>query len=168
MSGMYRSVAVDYLRSEGKGLAFALILFLMALAAPSFGGLVDHYMPASYWIEVRAVHVDDALAGEDPPMRVDMEIRRPFRGDAIAIVKRRGINGFSYFCGGAVFNDFRADDVLPEPLTLSLWIWSGQCDLPPGRYLVDTLWRIETRSGRVREVRSRSNVFDIHRIAPAF
>lgn len=159
---MYKSVAAGYLRSEGRGLVFVLILFVLALAAPSFGALLDRYRPVSHWLEVRDVHVDDALAGEDPPMHVDRSINMDFRGDYVAVVRREGEGGFSYHCAGAGVSDYHTDAVLPRPLALSWWISPARCDLGPGRYRVDTLWRIRTRGGPVRELRNRSNVFEIH------
>lgn len=159
---MYKSVVAGYLRSEGRGLVFVGILFLLVLAAPSLGGLIDRYVPTARWLEVRSVKVEDAMAGDDPIMHVDRAINTTFHGEYVAIIKRKGIAGFSYFCSGIGGSDYRPDAVLPDPLHLSWWVYPSRCDLPPGRYLVDTLWRIDTPSGVTREVRNRSNIFTIH------
>lgn len=158
---MYRATAAGYMRREGRGVAVALILFALALAAPSLGGFVDRFVPVSFWFEVRSVHVFDAPAGEDPRMAVDRTIHRPFTARYIAIVRRRGENGFSHFCSGSDTTDYQPDAAFPDPLTLSWWTWPKRCALPPGTYRLDTLWRIETQTGVVRDLRNRSNEFRI-------
>lgn len=158
---MYKRVAAEYIRAESRGLIFVGILFFLALAAPSLGTVIDPYLPTWFWLDVRSVHVADTVAGEDPIMTVDRTIRRDFRGDYTVIIKRKRPHGFVFYCAGSGSSDYNTDAALPDPLKLSWWLYPARCDLTAGSYRVDTLWRIDTKSGNVREVRKRSNVFEV-------
>lgn len=119
-------------------------------------------VPASHWLRVDRVQVIDAEAMTPPPMIVERQIRREFRATWIVTVMRRNALGFHVFCTARGENDYRPENVLPEDLDLDWWTWPVQCRLPPGSYYVNTVWTLHPAGYPPKEVRSTSNIFEIH------
>lgn len=126
----------------------AAVLF-MALAA-----VLDRFWPASYWIDMRSVHVDDAPYGTAPKMKEDRTIKRKFAAsyDVETEVKRMTKPiGYTMLCkaSGGPF-DYAPDNVPPESLDLAWWVGNACKEgssfttiidmklLPIGTYRVET------------------------------
>lgn len=134
---------------------FAVIALVWA------GLLIPVYLPASFWLDVRAVHIDDSFSGAAPRMSVDRIIHRPFKGDWTATVMRKDSLGFAVYCTANGSADYRPDTSLPEDVNLNWWTWPTVCPLPPGTYLVKTLWVLHLPLFPDKEVRNTSNVFKV-------
>lgn len=110
--------------------AFVLsVLWLGAL------GLV-HWWPASWWLEVRSVYVAPDLS-----MVVDRTIKRPFRGEWTASV-RKWDGGWISVCTATGSSPYKPDAKLPAKLDLSWWTDGGCNTLQPGKYMLTTAWTI--------------------------
>lgn len=119
-------------------------------------------MPASHWFRVDRVEVRDAPAMTPPPMVVERQILRPFRATWVVTVMREGSSGFYTFCTARGENDYLPDNALPDSMTLDWWTWPHQCHLPPGRYMVNTVWSLHPAGYPTKEVRIRSNAFTMN------
>lgn len=135
-------------------LTFVLIVIAVDAASRLYGVLDSRLRPASWWLDVRSVTVDDATAGVPAVMHVDRTIRRDFRGRYHVEVERRGAGGFSLFCGAgktgkrecdvdSSWINYQADNALPDPLDMDWWTYPVKYDLPPGSYRIVTNWCID-------------------------
>lgn len=146
----------------GKVLRHNLTFFLMA--GVLIGWLAAQMWPASYWLRVHNFAVFDGPADADVIMSVDREIRRPFEARRDVLVREIVGDGTVVVCLESGSGDYRVDAALPSPLTLKSWT-NGQCpSLPPGKYLVSTIWHIDAEPMPAKVVRAVSNVFDIQEI----
>ena len=118
-------------------------------------------LPTRWWFEVRAVHVFDTVEGTAPAMAISRSINRPFSARWRVEVERETDGGFANWCTQTGSNEYTTDNVLPDPLTLDWWTWPRQCDLPAGRYRVDTQWSVELAPNRHRRIRVVSNTFTV-------
>lgn len=134
---------------------FIVIGWVAVVVASSF------YSNPADWMEVRRVHVFDALEGQAPRMEVERRIKRPFRGTWLAEVSRVGPMGVSAVCSAAGQNFYEPSDQLPVNLDLDWWTYPTRCNLPPGEYIVDTVWTIRPASVRPMEIAISSNRFFI-------
>lgn len=139
------------------------IAWFVAIVLAWAGVLAWVAVPASWWLEVEVVHVEDAAEGEAPRMHVGRVIHRPFRAEWVATVMRDGGEGVFYtFCTASGINDYGPVAALPVDLDLDWWTYPIRCGLPPGRYLVKTLWTIDPIYFPEKVVRARSNIFTVH------
>jgi len=119
-------------------------------------------LPASWWFEAGEARVEDAVRGECPSMTFSRDINRTFHAEWTVTIMRQSAGGaWVTFRTHPGANDYRPENGLPDDLNLCWWIWKEGIDLPPGRYRVHTLWRINPTKGRAREVRRTSNPFTI-------
>lgn len=128
--------------------------------------LIINTLPSSIWLEVHRVQVDDTTHLESPRMEVVRRIKTPFKARWTVTVMREGARGYYTFCTAHGFNDYRPENELPDDMRLDWWTWPTQCRLPEGRYYVNTLWVLEIPGFPEKEVRSRSNVFQVSRDDP--
>ena len=100
--------------------------------------------PASRWLEVRSVRIADARVGQPIVMSVDRTIHRITDAAWSVSVKSLTSGKHSAVCSHDAFTRYRPGALLPIPVTLGWWT-HGRCEaLPPGQYVVDTIWRIKT------------------------
>ena len=143
-----------------QALAHPLALWL-ALAYLAFKAAVI-FWPASWWFEVRRVLVFDAIAGAEVLMEVDREIHRPFLANWFVVVRRYNDGAWEVVCTADGSADYRPEAALPDPLTLDWWTQGACPSLPPGRYLVSTIWTIPGRRTLPdKVVQTASNVFTV-------
>lgn len=124
--------------------------------------------PAQLWLSVGALHVYDTWEGEPPYISFDRVIKRPFRGAWIATVRivSDGTNSFACLADGLA--SYAPDARLPPNLTLDWWTHPTKCNLPPGRYRLDTEWMIIPHDGYpAKTMAVSSNVFEIHALPEA-
>lgn len=133
-----------------------LIIGLVAWAA--FVSVTD-YWPASRWLEVRSVQIDNAAEGEEVTMTVDRQIHSDFIGEWVVSV--RNVD-YGVVCTATGVSSYRKGAKFPNPLTLDWWT-NGECsDLPAGKYFVATDWLIRAHGiWPEKTFRQDSNVFEI-------
>lgn len=99
--------------------------------------------PMSWWLDIRTVHVNDAVFGQDITMLVDRDVKRDFYGTFSVTVYRWTNNGPEAYCSvkGREW-DYKTGAVYPVPLTLYWWTdHDVKCShLPPGQYQITTRW----------------------------
>ncbi len=126
--------------------------------------------PASFWFDVRNVHVFDAVQGEEPLMQIDRVIKRNFRAAWTVTVLREQKDGsfttYTPCTTGLTHNDYRVGNALPDRLGLDWWTWDDDtfpvvCRPPPGRYKVNTVWVVTPDLLPRKTIRSQSNVFKV-------
>lgn len=139
----------------------ALVAVGLVLAWVSYQAVWPNVAPASYWFQVDRVEVLDAEALAPPPMIVERQIRRAFRATWVVTVMREGAKGFYTFCTARGENDYWPGNALPDVLNLDWWTWPHQCQLPAGRYVVNTVWTLNPVGYPAKEVRIRSNIFTV-------
>lgn len=110
-----------------------LVLFLSAL----------QFWPASWWLEVASIRVDNGSDSSKLEMYIDRKINHSFIGQW-DIVIRRWEGEWVFACsatGGG--GNFIADSKAPKHLTLGSWT-DKQCHpLEPGRYMISKTWKIQ-------------------------
>lgn len=98
--------------------------------------------PASFWLKVNEISVDDSFVGDTIVLNVDREILRPFYADWTVTIRENVNDGYVIRCYTQASTDYRTDAKFPEPLTLTWWS-NGQCDkLKEGSYIMTTTWDI--------------------------
>jgi hypothetical protein len=116
--------------------------------------------PTSFWFEVISITVSDARVGDEIIMNVVRRIKRSFTATWIVTVRKIEQSGVSVACVSSGTNHYIPDSVLPSPLTLNWWTHPVKCDLPVGRYTLDTVWTIN-ESHSHKQISGQSNVFII-------
>lgn len=105
------------------------------------------FWPASYWLEVPSIKVNDGRDPKNISMLMDRRIHHTFNGStAIAVSKWEG--EWVVICSGSsgTPGKFLAGAKLPQLLTMGIWT-SGQClnSLEPGfQYTVSKTWTIHS------------------------
>ena len=121
-----------------------------------------HLWPASYWLEVRSVRVTDATPSTQLLLYVDRTIHRPFQGSWNVTIKRIDARQEMVACAENAMVFYEPKHKMPPVVTLGWWT-NGTCSsLPPGFYVVDTIWEI--RGNMLlpsKTVHNTSNVFEI-------
>lgn len=137
-----------------------LALFSMALIPPIYS-LYQTFAPASSWLVVHEVRIPDFKSGEDPVIFVNREVKREFSGEWKVEIKPEG-KPILGRCQGSGDNDYRPQS---NPLNVKLFDWwmaIDICKIPPGKYRVETTWRIFPQGGYPeKQVRSLSNEFTV-------
>lgn len=155
------TVAMDYaLQRVARVWVVALILCVSWYYGSS---LISTLTPASAYLDVRSVHVDDATIGVPPKMQVDRAINHNFHGRWNVDVERMTADGrFVQVCQAHGEGNYATDNDLPEDLDLDWWTYPVKCTpTVPGKYRVETVWVIELASGLTKEVRIISNTFEV-------
>lgn len=124
-------------------------------------GVSVFYRNPAEWLEVRGVTVADAWAGAPIDMTVDRVIHRPVHGDWFVEVQRIEDGGRIAVCSSSGHNHYKPGDTLPQPLTLDWWTWPMRCDLPAGRYVVETTWTLHVPGLAHLTVENESNEFEV-------
>lgn len=116
--------------------------------------------PAGFWMSVERVLVFDGAADAEIIMDVDREIHRSFLADWSVVVRKYRDGAWVVDCTARGTSDYRPEAALPNPLTLDWWT-DGACpSLPPGRYMISTIWTVQGRHGLPDKViQSVSNTF---------
>lgn len=117
---------------------------------------------ASHWLVVRQIHVYDTWRGDPPYMTVDRNILRPFHGEWLATVRNVSDGSLAFACLAEGRADYATDARIPPNITLDWWTFPAKCRLDPGRYRLDTQWRINAQGYPEKTLRVSSNVFEVH------
>lgn len=128
--------------------------------------ILSNIIPASNWFEVNRVFFSDSVTGHPPHLTVDRIIHRQFRGSWDAEVKREDGSVFDSHClrHSPVPFDYKPTARIPPDADLRWWLEippNRDCRWEPGRYIVETTWRIYLWLGVTLKVKSVSNVFTI-------
>lgn len=136
-------------------------LLVVAIAASY---VIFQAWPSSHWLSDVEVQVFDSTPGNDVFMVVDRNINRPFVAEWNVLVRQQAGEGWTIVCTARGKSVYRADSILPDPLTLDWWT-DGQCPYvkETGKTFVSTIWTIETRAGN-KTVILDSNIFRIDQI----
>lgn len=141
-----------------QGIIMAAVGTFLAIAAI---GAFEYFLPASNWLDVRAIRVSDTTAGTSPSLLIDRTINQVFFADRSVTVLRQTPDGYNAVCSVADHYDFQPDTNLPKDADLDFWTFPVKCDLKPGQYVVRTLWQIHAFLWMTKEVRSTSNLFTV-------
>lgn len=126
--------------------------------------VIQSALPAAWWFDAGAIHIEDSRPGVCPVLSFDREINRPFHGRwTVTVMRRQNDGSFATYRTFSGENDYRPDNALPVDLDLCWWV-GDSLGLPPGEYRVHTLWIISPRMGPERQVRRASNIFNIRAI----
>lgn len=122
---------------------------------------VTHWAPASWWLDVRRVHVPTAKAGEQVTMEVSRIIKRDFVATWTVSIRTDDVDA-QVVCSASAKSNYRDGANLPKGLTLDWWTNGGCKTLPAGRYWIATDWDIHA-SGIWPEkmVSADSNRFEV-------
>ena len=116
--------------------------------------------PASWWFDVKSIHVQNTWSGERIGMIVDRKINRPFRGEWQVTIRSWDGSGWVTWCNASGASHYATEAKFPKMLTLDWWT-NGQCHpLPSGRYMMQTSWRIAAPV-QDKMVSVDSNVFEV-------
>lgn len=143
-----------FLHTLSKGLwgTCVIALYLVAVAFP----------PATFWLSVKSVHVDDAERGQPPVMEVVRTIRRPFEAKWRVQLEREVADGrFLFLRSVSGENQYGPQAVLPEPLTLDWWTHPQRWRPMPGHYRIETCWTIRVPGLFDRMTCAVSNTFEV-------
>ena len=119
-------------------------------------------LPTSLWFNVKSVHVEDTTVGKPPVMDIERIINADFMATWLVEVEQQLHGGYAVMCAARGESAYRTDAVLPDPTTLDWWTYPVKCDLPAGRYRVETTWQMDIPFAPVKVVRVVSNVFTVN------
>jgi len=124
--------------------------------------MLDIVVPPARWFEVQSIKVRDATVGYAPSMVVVRNIKRPFYGEWVAEVERMNESGsFTVACQAQGRANYNPGNDLPSNLDLDWWTYPVKCHLEPGKYRLDTSWRVFPSGITPREIHYVSNIFEI-------
>lgn len=116
--------------------------------------------PASEWMRVDRILIDDVREGSNVYMFVDREIKKDFTATWHVSVRKIDQGKLEIVCTSSGGGLYRREATLPSPLTLNWWTFPVRCDLGQGTYIVDTAWHIKDGT-RTRTVVRSSNRFSV-------
>lgn len=136
-------------------------VFILGLAWLGWVAITQLW-PASWWLEVPMVRVQDGRAGQPIYLFVDRTIHRPFIARWAAVVRLQEHGRTEVACAADAMSDYRPDSALPAKVTLDWWT-AGRCaTLAPGRYALTTVWEIQgTALLPDKQVKAVSNLFEV-------
>lgn len=152
-------------RKVVKALATLVLPWIVVgvLAVTNLNEYLRNITPATYWMRVDSVVVADAMQGDPVIMHVSRTVYRPFSGEWLATVRRIDVDGPVAACFSSGRNHYTTDAKLPNPLTLDWWTHPIKCNLPEGRYRLDTIWTISVEGYPQKTLSIASNVFEVHK-----
>lgn len=121
----------------------------------AFPPLFRVLVPPERYLDVRAVLVSDAVAGQSPTVFVDRTVNRDFLGGFIAEVRRvdEADGTIWTYCPPAARTEIPYKAGSPYPgRDLSWWLGSPPaeaCDLTPGKYILRIRWTIHAFFGLI-------------------
>lgn len=138
---------------------FLIGMFLLGVT----GGipLYKTYSPVDWWFTSTDLQIPDFKNGDDPVITFSREIKAPFTGKwKVELHTEEG--DLVENCQGSGENDYRVSPKRTMSVTLFDW-WMDReaCDLPAGRYYVDTTWRITPNNYPEKVHRRTSNIFTV-------
>jgi len=113
------------------------------------------------WFDVVSITVADSKVGDPIVMRVERVIYSRFHASWIVSVRRVDKDGLELACVAAGESDYLPEAKLPQPLTLDWWTYPVTCNLNPGKYRIDTVWRLDPQGYPQKVVAASSNVFEV-------
>lgn len=116
------------------------------------------------WFVVRNLAVPDFIQGSDPLITYSREVRGPFIGQWVVEVHAVSASSDSPICTGSGKDFYSANDTLPDAGVYLSWFMGKDCKLPPGKYIIDALWRIEPLGYPQKELHFVSNPFAVRPI----
>lgn len=123
-------------------------------------------MPQSYWYTLNEAQPLDTPVGEKVLMDVKQTIFHDFHGFWTVEIYKRTNKGFVKYCTASGENNYNADSVLPEPVTIKWWAPSNaSCfgiNLPLGEYYMTTSHTVDMSFVPDKTKTIRSNVFRIY------
>lgn len=141
---------------------FNLISFTIAGVFLLITAATIHFWPASYWFEVRSLHVSDTTVGDPVLMVADRDIKRNFLGTWTVSIRKLGPKGQGVYCTAVNSTDYEMNSQLPDPLTLSWWTFPHCDPLPEGKYYIRTTWTIKGNGFFPdKQLSQVSNIFEI-------
>lgn len=137
-----------------------LVVCVLVASLPLWVTLYKVKSPASWWLDVRDVHVPDFVSGADPTIEVDRVIYGAFFADwKVEIYTTDG--ALVEWCQGDGSNDYQVSDRLHKVTMFSWWMDREPCSLPAGEYVLKTSWKLHPPDFPEKQVRSTSNVFTV-------
>ena len=131
------------------------------VALPALG-VVNALRPSSDWFVVTRVAVADTVVGVPPSMHVEREIKRDFWGEWTVSVRRLDDGSFDATCLATGRANYRAGAIYPKTFDLDRWTRPARCELPPGKYIVETAWKIDLADGfNDKFLKIDSNAFEV-------
>jgi hypothetical protein len=116
----------------------------------------------SEWMVVSRVLVADTQQGQPIKLFVEREIKKDFTATWSVNIRRVSADALEIACTASGGGLYRKEATLPVPITLDWWTFPVRCDLTPGQYVLDTVWRIQAASDRIKPVTASSRVFTIY------
>ena len=141
---------------------WAVIVFLAWAGLFAISG-AQRLAPASDWMVVTSVKVSDTVVNVAPAMKVDRTIKQVFEGRWIVDVEKLQPGGrFEQVCSLHGESVYSPDNDPPANLTLSWWADPVDCTpREPGRYRVETIWRVLLNGGLTKDIHVLSNIFTV-------
>lgn len=121
-----------------------LLQYMIAGLIVSIGLTAIMWWPASWWFDVKTVHIADTPRGTPVEIIVDRSILRPLTGQYNVSIHVWSENAWVAYCNTPMSDpwEYKVGAKYPVPLTLKWWT-AGRCHpLPPGQYQVTTRWRL--------------------------
>jgi len=149
---------MNLLRTAVNYLSFVFAGVLLLLAA-----LVVQILPASWWLKVESVRVEDSRVGNPVIMAVNRTIERDFSGEWLSSLRRLQDGRWVSYCTASGATNYQTDSSLPDPLTLQWWTHPDCHPIDEGKYIMRTTWRIKGMGWLPdKEVRATSNIFVVN------
>ena len=133
-------------------------VFVAIMLGPQF---VKQFEASENWFQVASIVIPDTRRGSPVTMTVNRVIRQPFVADWVVTVRELRPEGPVIACTASGTSAYKTEAAFPTPLTLDWWTFPIRCDLRPGKYALDTVWRIDVGSSVTKTVTAASNAFEV-------
>lgn len=102
--------------------------------------IVPALLPASLWFSA-IIRVPDHRVGDNPIVQYQRIIRKfAVLTWNVEIVRDEAEAGKQQYCVGSGVNIYAPDEAKSSPLPLAKFAGVERCDLPSGRYVMNTCW----------------------------
>lgn len=119
-------------------------------------------LPVERWYVVWGVFVPDFVEGEDPFIVYDREIRQPFQASWIVEMHPVGAPNDFAVCTGSGANYYEPKETLPDTgVRLFAFYMDKRCDVPPGKYVLESRWTLMPEGYPVKVLQKSSNIFTV-------
>jgi hypothetical protein len=156
-------------KPSGPGLFWGAFLaaLVVLLIIPAIRALHSYLTPASRWLDVTSIYIEDAVVGTIPKADIQRTVHRGVLANRSATIYRRDADGEFYrFCQRNSLIDYRAGQSLPpQDLDLEFWLDippNPDCpELPAGSYIMSVTWLLQPEGVSQKTLRIESNEFRV-------
>jgi hypothetical protein len=118
--------------------------------------------PIDNWLEIKRISVPDFSLDEDPPVLLDLDVKRPFFAQRNVVLRDIDVKSDETNCTARTRRAYEpSDDQSIDGIPLSDIIGGRRCQISSGQHVLEFTWEIQRDGYAPRLVTQVSNIFNI-------